>query len=122
MALGVKTRFLELFNLLAGVGIIDALKAIVTTVIIHMKGEASSMADLQPALGLDILAPVGANKVLVAFLGFFNVFGIWAIVMTILIFAAGYRVSKGKATIAVLPLFLIGLVFRLIGAFFAPSS
>jgi hypothetical protein len=122
LVIGLKPRFLEMFNLMAGLSIIEVLKLIATTVVIHMKGEPSSMADLQPALGLDIFAPAGMNKVLVAFLGYFNVFQIWEMVMAILIFALAYRVSKGKAAVAVLPVFLIGLVLRLIGAFFTPST
>jgi hypothetical protein len=122
LVIGLKPKFLEMFNLMAGLSMIEVLKLIATTVVIHMKGEPSSMADLQPALGLDIFAPTGMNKVLVAFLGFFNVFQLWEIVMATLIFAIAYRVSKGKAAVAVLPVFLVGLVLRLIGAFFTPST
>jgi hypothetical protein len=122
LVLGLKPKFLEMFNLMAGLSIIEVLKLIATTVVIHTKGEPSSMADLQPALGLDIFAPTGMNKVLVAFLGFFNVFQLWEIVMAILIFALAYRVGKEKAAVIVLPVFLIGLVLRLIGAFFTPST
>jgi uncharacterized membrane protein YidH (DUF202 family) len=115
----LKPKFLEMFNLMAGLSIIDGLKIIATTVVLHMKGEPTGMADLQPALGLDIFAPTGTNKVLVALLGYLNVFGIWQIVMAILIFAVAYRVSKTKAVIAVLPLFLLGLILRLVGAMFS---
>ena len=120
-AIGMKARFLELFNFVAGLSIFDALRAIATTIIIHFKGEPSSMADLQPALGLDIFAPAGMNRIAVGFLGYFNVFEVWEIVMAILIFAAAYRVSKGKALIAVGPIFLLGLLLRLIGAVFSPK-
>jgi uncharacterized membrane protein YhaH (DUF805 family) len=122
MVLDLKPKFLELFNLMAGLSIIAVLKVIASTIVLHMKGEPSSMADLQPALGLDIFAPMGTNKMLVALLAFFNIFDLWQIVMAILIFAAAYRVSKGKATAAILPVFLVGLVLRLIGAFFNPNS
>lgn len=115
----LKPKFLEMFNLMAGLSIIDGLKIVATTVILHMKGEPTGIADLQPALGLDIFAPTGANKVLVAFLGYLNVFGIWQIVMAILIFAAAYRVSKTKAAIATVPLFALGLLLRLVGAMFS---
>ena len=78
------------------------------------------MADLQPAIGLDIFAPQGTNHVLVAFLGFVNVFEIWMIVMAVLIIAAAYRVTKGKAFVAILPLFALALLLKLVGAFFSP--
>jgi hypothetical protein len=115
----LKPKFLEMFNLMAGLSIIDGLKVIATTVVLHMKGEPSGIADLQPALGLDIFAPTGTSKVLVAFLGYLNVFGIWQIIMAILIFAAAYRVSKTKAAVALIPLFALGLLLRLVGAMFS---
>ncbi len=115
----LKPKFLEMFNLMAGLSIIDGLKTIATTVVLHMKGEPTGMADLQPALGLDIFAPTGTSKVLVAFLGYLNVFGIWQIVMAILIFAIAYRVNKTKAAVAVAPLFALGLLLRLVGAMFS---
>jgi hypothetical protein len=118
VVIDVKPKFLAMFNLLAGLAVIDALKVVATSVIIHMKGEPTGMADLQPPLGLDIFMPTGSNKVLVAFLGYLNVFQIWEIVMAILIFAVAYRVSKSKAAVAVVPLFALGLILRLAGAMF----
>jgi hypothetical protein len=118
----VKARFLELFNFAAGLSLFDALKAIASTVIIHAKGEPSSMADLQPPLGFDIFMPSGANKVLVAFLGYFNVFEVWEIVMAVLIMAAAYRISKTKASVAIAPLFMLGMLAKLVGAFFSPKT
>lgn len=119
VVIDLKPRFIEMFNLMMGLSIIDGLKAIATTFILHMKGEPSGIADLQPALGLDIFTSTGANKVLVAILAYINVFQIWQIVMAILIFAAAYRVSKTKAAIAVGPLFALGLILRLVGAMFS---
>jgi hypothetical protein len=118
--ISIQARFIELFNLMAGVSLITVLQAVVQAVILHAKGEPSGVADLQPAIGLDIFAPQGTNHVLVAFLGFVNVFEIWMIVMAVLIIAAAYRVSKGKAFIAILPLFALALLLKLVGAFFSP--
>lgn len=115
----LKPKFIEMFNLMMGLSIISALQVIATSVVLHMKGEPSGMADLQPAIGLDIFAPTGTSKMLVALLGYLNVFQIWQIVMAILIFAAAYRVSKSKAAIAVVPLFALGLILRLVGALFS---
>jgi hypothetical protein len=118
----VKAKFIELFNFAAGLSLFDALKAVASTVIIHAKGEPSSMADLQPPLGFDIFMPATANKVLVAFLGYFNVFEVWEIVMAVLIVAAAYRISKAKAAVVIAPLFILGLLAKLVGAFFTPKS
>ncbi len=116
----LRARFLPLFNLMAGLSLFAALQAIVQTIIIHAKGDITTVAELQPAVGLDIFTGEGTNKALVGFLAFFNVFEIWQIVMAVLILAAAYRVSKGKAFIAVLPLYVIALIFKVVGAMFTP--
>jgi len=118
--INIQARFAELFNLMAGLSLITVLQAVVQTVILHAKGEPSGMADLQPAIGLDIFAPQGTNHILVALLGFVSVFQIWMIVMAVLIIAAAYRVTKGKAFIAIVPLFALALLLKLVGAFFTP--
>jgi len=118
--INIQARFAELFNLMAGLSLITVLQAVVQTVILHAKGEPSGMADLQPASGLDIFALQGTNHILVALLGFVSVFQIWMIVMAVLIIAAAYRVTKGKAFIAIVPLFALALLLKLVGAFFTP--
>lgn len=117
-ALGIQTTFRSLFNLVSGCGLITALATIAAVVIIRAKGDASTLADLRPPLGLDILLGDGANKFVTAFLGFFSVFEIWWIVMAVLVFSAGLGVSKGKAAAAVAPLVLLGLAFHLVSAAF----
>ena len=115
---GVKARFGALFNLVAGCGLIQSLAGIATALILHFKGEVSSMAELKPAMGLDIFMPEGTSKYLVALGGAFSVFQIWWVVMLALVFAAAFRTSKGKGFAAALPLWVIGLAFSLIGAAF----
>ncbi len=116
MSVTAKLRWL--FNLVAGCGLITVLARIAAIVILRAKGDVSSMAELQPALGLDIFLPEGTNKFAVALLGYFSIFEIWWIVMMVLIFSAAFRVSKGKAFAVVLPLILLSLVFKLVGAAF----
>lgn len=114
MALNVKFRWL--FNLVAGCSLIQMLAAVAGLVILKAKGEVSTMAELRPALGLDIFLPEGTNRFLMAFLGYFSIFEIWWIVMIVLTFSAAFRVRKGKAFLAVLPLILLSLLFRIGGA------
>lgn len=116
--LGVNAKFRQLLNLVAGCSLIPMLAGIASLVILKAKGEVSTQAELRPALGLDIFMPEGANKYGVAFLGYFSVFEVWWIVMMILIFSAAFRVSKGKAFAIVLPLVILGLLFRVGGAAF----
>jgi hypothetical protein len=116
--MGVGAKFRQLLNLVAGCGLIQVLAAIAGLIILKSKGEISSMAELQPALGLDIFLPEGTNKFLMAFLGYFSVFEIWWIVMLVLIFAAAFRVSKGKAFAVIAPLVLLSLLWRVGAAAF----
>jgi hypothetical protein len=114
----VNAKFLFLFNLLAGCSLIQLLGGIASFVILKAKGEPSTMAELRPALGLDIFMPEGTNKYVVALVGYFSVFELWWIVMMVLVFSAAFRVSKGKAFAIVSPLIILTLVFRVAGAAF----
>jgi hypothetical protein len=116
--LSVGAKFRDLFNLAAGCGLIQSIAAIAAIVVLKSKGDISTMAELRPALGLDIFLPESTNKFLVAFLGYFSVFEIWWIVMLLLIFSAAFRVSKAKALAAILPLVLINLLWRIGAAAF----
>jgi hypothetical protein len=107
-----------LFNLVAGCSLIQMLAAIASLVVLKAKGEASTMAELNPPLGLDIFLPEGTNKYLMGVLGFFSIFEIWWAVMMVLTLSVAFRISKGKAFAIILPLLLLGLVFRLAGAMF----
>lgn len=110
--MGVPAKFRSMFNLVAGCSLIQLLASIASLIILKAKGEVSTMAELRPALGLDIFLPEGSNKFLAAFLGYFSVFEIWWIVMMVLIFSAAFRVSKGKAFSVILPLILLNVVLR----------
>ncbi|HTU47792.1 MAG TPA: YIP1 family protein [Bryobacteraceae bacterium] len=117
-ALSVNAKFLWLFNLLAGCSLISLLGGLAGFAILKLKGEVSTMAELRPALGLDIFMPEGSNKYAVALLGYFSVFEIWWIVMMVLIFSNAFRVSKGKAFAIILPLIILSILFRVVGAAF----
>jgi hypothetical protein len=116
--LGASAKFGQLFNLVAGCGIIQSLAGLASMAILHFKGEVSSMAELRPAMGLDIFLPEGTNKYLMAAGSAFSVFQIWWFVMMVLIFAAAFRISKGKSLAAIFPLWLLGLCFAFLGAAF----
>ncbi len=115
---GVKARFLELFNLVAGCWVIQSLAGIATAVILHFKGEPQTALDLKPAMGLDILIPEGASKYLVAAGSSFSAFSIWWVVMMALVFAAAFRTSKVKAFAMIIPLWLLGMLGSLVSAVF----
>jgi hypothetical protein len=111
--MGVKTTFRSLFNLVSGCALIGVLEQIAVIVILKAKGDIASVAELRPPMGLDIFLSEGTNKLLLAFLGYFSIFQIWWIVMLVLVFAAAFRVTKGKALMVVAPVVLLGLGWRL---------
>lgn len=117
-AMSVPAKFRALFNLVAGCSLIQLLASVANLVILKAKGDISTMAELRPALGLDIFLPEGSNKFLSAFLGYFSVFEVWWIVMLVLIFGAAFQVSKGKALAIASPLILLSLLFRVATAAF----
>lgn len=116
--LAVQAKFRSYFNLAAGLSLISILALIAGTIILRSKQEITSMAELQPALGLDIFMPEGSNKYLVAFLGYFTVFEIWWIVMAVLIVSQAFRVRLGRAIAVVMPVIVVGLLFKVAMAAF----
>jgi hypothetical protein len=71
----------------------------------------TSMADLRPAFGLDLLAP-SASFAVQTFLGAFNPFSIWGLVLTGLGVAITHKTSKGTA-------FSVAFVALIVGAVIA---
>jgi hypothetical protein len=116
--LTIEVKFRWLFNLVAGCSLIQVLASIASLIILKTKGEVSTMAEMRPALGLDIFVPEGTSKYAMAFLGYFSVFEIWWIMMMVLIFSAAFRVSKGKAFGAILPLIVLSILLRIGAAVF----
>jgi hypothetical protein len=116
--LTIDVKFRWLFNLVAGCSLIQVLASLASLAILKGKGEISTMAELRPALGLDIFLPEGTNKYAMAFLGYFTIFELWWIVMMALVFSAAFRVSKGKAFAAVLPLVAVSILLRIGSAAF----
>ena len=117
--LSVKATFVQMLNLVAGCSIIQVLATVAGVLILRTKNDISTMAELRPALGLDIFMPEGANKFLLALLGYFSIFEIWWLIMITLVLSAAFRLPKTKALLLVSPIFVISLIFRLAGAAFA---
>ena len=117
--MSIPGKFTNFLNVVAGCSIIQVLATIATAIILKSKTEFGSLAEMRPALGLDIFMPEGANKVLTAFLGYFSIFEIWWIVMAMLVISVAFRVSKGKALAVVSPIILLSLAFRVVGAAFS---
>jgi hypothetical protein len=116
--LAVQAKFGQLFNLVAGCGLIQMIAAIAGVAVLKLKGDISTRAELRPAMGIDIFLPEGTNRFLAGFLGYFSVFELWWIVMMVLIFALAFRVTKGKAFAVIAPLIALNIIWRIAAAAF----
>jgi len=87
------------------------LLAIVGTLVLHMQGvgQITGPQDLQPALGLDLLAP-GAKGFLGAVLKSINPFSIWGLVLTAIGVSTTHRLSKQTGYMVATVGFLIGVI------------
>lgn len=92
------------------------LLAIVGTIVLRLQGtgQITSPQDMQPALGLDLLAP-GAKGFLGAVLKGINPFSIWGLVLTAIGVSTTHRLSKGSGYVVATASLVIGLLIA--GAF-----
>lgn len=109
---GGEAKFITLLSVAAYSAVPAAiLLSIVGTIVLHMQGTSglTSPQDMQPALGLDLLAP-GAKGFVGAVLKAINPFSIWGLVLTAIGVSTTQRMAKGTGyTVAVIG-FAIGLV------------
>ena len=87
------------------------LLGIVGVIVLHMQGTSgiTSTQDLQPALGLDLMAP-GAKGFVGAVLKSINPFSIWGLVLTAIGVSTTLRVSKGTGYTVAISAFVIGVL------------
>ncbi|MBI2689650.1 MAG: YIP1 family protein [Acidobacteria bacterium] len=116
--LQVNLRFPDLYNLLAHVGLINALQALAHFFVLRSKGSDVVLKELVPNFGLDMFVSESAPKMLHGVLIFFSVFTIWHIVILAIGVAALAQISKGKAFLVTSPSWIVGLIFAVIGALF----
>lgn len=90
--------------------------AIVGAIVLQLQGtsQITSPQDMQPALGLDLLAP-GAKGFIGAVLKGINPFSIWGLVLTAIGVSTTHRLSKGSGYTVAIIAFAVGV---LIGAAF----
>ena len=87
------------------------LLGIVGVIVLHMQGTSgiTSTQDLQPALGLDLMAP-GAKGFVGALMKAINPFSIWGVVLTGIGVSTTHRLSKGTGYAVAGLAFVIGLL------------
>jgi hypothetical protein len=87
------------------------LLAIVGAIVLHIQGpgQLTSPQDMQPALGLDLLAP-GAKGFLGAVLKGINPFSLWGVALTGIGISTTHRLSKGIGYMVAIAGFVIALL------------
>lgn len=114
---GGEAKFSTLLSVAAYCAIpVVILLPIVGAIVLQMKGvsQVTSMQDLQPALGLDLLAP-GVKGFGAAVLKAVNPFGIWGLVLTAIGVSTTHRLSKSTGYMVATVSFVIGVLIA--GAF-----
>jgi hypothetical protein len=109
---GGQAKFSTLLSVAAYSAIPSAiLLAVVGTIVLHLQGsgQITSPQDMQPALGLDLLAP-SAKGFVGAVLKAINPFSIWGVVLTGIGVSTTQRISKGNGYTIAVTAFVIGLL------------
>ena len=109
--LGGEAKFGTLLSVTTYVSITYTLLQIVGLIVLMMRGTGgiASMVDLQPALGLDLVAP-DAKGFTLAFLRGINPFTLYGVFLTSLGITVTHQTSKGTAYAAAITQFLIALL------------
>ena len=113
---GLRTKFRDIFSLMAACQLIQVLQTVATYIVVHAKGdEITSQEQLTPPFGLDIFLQ-NIHGALYGLVNFFSIFDIWYLV--VLTFALAYlgKSSKGKAFFAITPAWVLPLVIRVVQA------
>ena len=110
--LDIKSSFRDLFSLLAHGSLISFLGQVAGFIVLRIKGdEIQTMEELQPSFGLDLIFHEGLSKPAAAALKYFSIFTIWYIVMVTLTLAALTGCKKGRAFLAITPVWFLPLIF-----------
>ena len=106
---GGEAKFGTLLSIVTYAGATSILLGIAGVAVLMLKGvgAVTSPADLQPALGLDLLAP-DAGRFLTAFLKAVNPFTIWGMILTAIGIQTALKSPKQAAYTAAIIAFLIG--------------
>jgi len=115
----INIKFPDLYNLMAHVGLINAVQAVAHLIVLKGKPDTLTMKDLMPSFGLGFLLNEDSSKILQGIVNFLSFFTIWHVLVLGIGFAALAGISKGKAFLVTSPSWILGLVFAVIGALFS---
>jgi hypothetical protein len=115
---GLRTKFRDVFSLMASCALIVALQSIATLIVLRVKGdEITSQDQLTPPFGLDIFLQ-NSHGPLLAVANFFSIFQIWYLIVLTIGLAALAKTTKGKAFFAISLTWVIPLVIKIVQAMF----
>jgi len=116
--MSLKVRFRDMFALMSVCSLINCVGILASYFVLRAKAdELSSVQQLQPPFGLDIFFS-DLKGPLFAILNYFSIFQVWYLVMLTLALAHMANSSKGKAFAAITPVWLIPLLFAIVGSLF----
>ncbi len=120
--LGMRSKFRDIFSLMAACSLIPALQYIAAYIVVHVKGdEITSQEQLTPPFGIDIFFQ-NVHGALLAFLNYFSIFQIWYLIVLTIGLAYLTKSTKGKAFAAITPAWLIPLFLRVVQAMFQGNA
>lgn len=113
---GLRTKFRNIFALMAACQLIQALQTIATYIVIRAKGdEITSQEQLTPPFGLDIFLQ-NIHGALYGLVNFFSIFEIWYLVVLTIALAYLGKSSKSKAFSAIMPAWILTLIIKMVQA------
>jgi len=119
--MSVRVKFRDVFSLMSACSLINVLQIVASYFVLRAKAdEIGSMQQLQPPFGLDIFFS-DLKGPLFALLNYFSLFQVWYLIILVLAFAYLTGSSKGKAFAAITPVWLIPLLFKIVGSLFQRS-
>lgn len=114
-----EANFKKTLSLVSYAGLISILGQIITTAILKMRGveNIETMGDMKVSLSLAALFPdlEGAGY---AFLESLSIFSIWYFILFLLGTAVIFRVSRGRAMVPVIIMWLVSFLFAFLGTMF----
>lgn len=121
--LSSQATFKKYFTLTLYASVIGALSLLVSNLVVRWRGIDSirTVHDAQVTLGLGFLAPEGSD-VLFAVLSTVNVFTVWSLWVLALGLMYVFGMSRNAAVIAVIPWWLISVLFSVFGAAFGGAG
>lgn len=110
MIFDIRPKYRDVFAMMCTCELIDTLGKVAGAFVVHAKGDDQTfLQTTMPSLGLDIFFP-DLKGPLFAVLNYFSLFKVWYLVILVLAMSYLTGSSKGKAIVAVTPVWFFGLL------------